>query len=221
MIISFINQKGGSGKTTCSINYAFECAFRYGPNLKIMLVDADEQRSILKWSEMRSIPLPHNISISGKPYKKLHRDIISEKDDYKLIIIDTPGRETDITRSAILASDIVIVPCKPSQFDVDSTMDILDILRDATELSKPDLAYFFLINDKEVNTIVGQDLREKLEKMGDDIFVLKTELTHRVAWIKSSEGLSVHELKNANPCKIEISSLFTEIEEISAALLRR
>lgn len=52
MVISFLNQKGGTGKTTLSINVASEFVRR---NKNVLLIDADPQGSALDWSSSRTI----------------------------------------------------------------------------------------------------------------------------------------------------------------------
>lgn len=49
-VIGVLNQKGGVGKTTISVNLASELARRGN---KVLLVDADPQGSALDWSEIR------------------------------------------------------------------------------------------------------------------------------------------------------------------------
>ena len=50
MIISLLNQKGGVGKTTLAVHISSGLAKR---GRKVLLVDADPQRSALDWSESR------------------------------------------------------------------------------------------------------------------------------------------------------------------------
>ena len=49
-IISFANQKGGSGKTTLSANLAVLWA---NSNYKVAVIDADAQNSLTYWLESR------------------------------------------------------------------------------------------------------------------------------------------------------------------------
>ena len=55
MIISFLNQKGGVGKTTISTNVAFDLTQR---GYKVLLVDADPQLSVLSWADIRHYVAP-------------------------------------------------------------------------------------------------------------------------------------------------------------------
>jgi chromosome partitioning protein len=71
MIYAFLNQKGGVGKTTLSVNVSTALS-RLGR--RVMLVDADPQGSVLDWSASREDePL---FPVVGLPTKTLHRDII-------------------------------------------------------------------------------------------------------------------------------------------------
>lgn len=208
MIICFANQKGGVGKTTHSVNFSFECCIKQ-PTKRTLLVDADLQRSIMKWSDKREISLPNNLSIIGMAKKTLHRDILAIAEDYDFVIIDSPGRFTDIARSVLLASDIAIIPCTPSSYDTCATQETT-VLIEEVRIFKPLICYF-LINRKIANTTIGREITEELAKLDSDIILLESTVCQRVSWAKSSQGLSIQELKCDKAAEEEMSSLWTEV----------
>ena len=105
MIFGVLNQKGGVGKTTLSVNLA-ACLARTGA--RVLLIDADPQGSALDWAAARhAAPL---FSVVGFPRPTIHKEIAQIGHGYDHIIIDGPPRVTDLARSAIMASDIVVIP---------------------------------------------------------------------------------------------------------------
>jgi chromosome partitioning protein len=50
MIVSFLNQKGGVGKSTLSVNVAAYLAKR---SRKVLLIDADTQGTVAAWAALR------------------------------------------------------------------------------------------------------------------------------------------------------------------------
>ncbi|MEH2303474.1 MAG: ParA family protein, partial [Nostoc sp.] len=57
-IISLINEKGGAGKSTTSLHFAF---WLYAKKKKVQIVDSDPQRSCSKWLSAIGNPIPVNI----------------------------------------------------------------------------------------------------------------------------------------------------------------
>jgi chromosome partitioning protein len=48
-----------------------------------------------------------------------------------VVIIDGPPRVYDVARSAIMASDLVLVPVQPSPYDVWAAKEIIDLMQEA------------------------------------------------------------------------------------------
>ena len=170
-VISVLNQKGGVGKTTLAVHVA--TAFSQ-QGAKVLLLDADPQGSALDWAAVR--PDATTFPVVGLPRPTLHRDIQSLLPDYDLIVIDGPPRVNELARSAIMASDLVLIPVQPSPYDIWAAKEIVDIIKDAS-VFKENLKSAFVINRKIVNTAIGRDVSEALS--GYELPVLESQICQR------------------------------------------
>ncbi len=209
MILSILNQKGGVGKTTLAVHVATAVA-RQGA--RVLLVDADPQGSALDWSAMRAgDPL---FPVIGLPKAILHRELPKLAADYDHVVIDGPPRVYDVARSAIMASDFVVIPVQPSPYDVWAAKEIVDLLNEASTF-KESLRSAFVINRKIVNTAIGRDVAEALA--GYPVRVLNTAIGQRVAFAESAgQGSTVLDLDPNSAASREVLALTREILEIAA-----
>ena len=206
MIISLLNQKGGVGKTTLAVNLAMGLAIT---GKRVMLVDADPQGSSLTWSGNREGDGP--FPVVGIPKPTLHKELPKLADNYDFIIVDGPPRVYDVTRSAILASDLILIPVTPSPYDVWATEETVKVITEVKPF-KEDLKSFFVINRKIMNTVIGRDVIDALA--GYDIPVMKSQLCQRVGFAETAgEGKTVLETAPESPASDEIRALIKEILE--------
>lgn len=206
MIISLLNQKGGVGKTTLAVNLAMGLAISGN---RVMLVDADPQGSSLTWSGNREGEGP--FPVVGIPKPTLHKELPKLADNYDFIIVDGPPRVYDVTRSAILASDLILIPVTPSPYDVWATEETVKVITEVKPF-KEDLKSFFVINRKIMNTVIGRDVIDALA--GYDIPVMKSQLCQRVGFAETAgEGKTVLETAPESPASDEIRALIKEILE--------
>ena len=134
IVFGLLNQKGGVGKTTLAIHLAM--AFAQMERGRVLLIDADQQGSALAWADIRDTPAL--FTVIGKPSDKLHRDIEDLSEGYEFVLIDAPPRTSSAARSAIAASDVVVIPVQPSGPDLWSTAEIVEFAGEA-ESFKPAL----------------------------------------------------------------------------------
>ena len=208
MILSVINQKGGVGKTTLAISLAAAFA---GRKQRVLLVDADPQGSALDWVAVRGAEAP--FAAVGIPKPIVHLELPKLAKDYDIMIIDGPPRIYEVARSAVMASDAVLIPVLPSQFDVWAAEETVKLLQECAAY-KERLKAAFVINRKIANTAIGRDVVKALKQYPQP--VLSSAVCQRVAFAESARGRTVLELDADSAASKEIQSLAKEVLKLAA-----
>lgn len=107
MIVTVTSFKGGVGKTTTAIHLA---AFFQG-YAKTLLIDADPNRSALRWASRGELPFP--------VIDEWHTDDL--KADFQHIIIDTQARPTQADLEALTTNcNLLVLPTTPDILALDA-----------------------------------------------------------------------------------------------------
>ena len=207
--ISFINSKGGTGKTTlcANVNAAIQKWF----SATAILIDADPQGSLRDW---------HNINqtnncqlVCADTRQSLHSATrLALSSNYDYMLIDTPGHLAQITGAAISMSDLIIIPIQPSPLDVWSTIDTIDIVKSAMQ-SNPSLQSLFVVNRATPNCRLTTDLLAAIIEADPEqqIPVFGKIIHNRIAFARAaSNGQTIFDLKD-ELAKTEIELLTIEI----------
>jgi chromosome partitioning protein len=206
-IISFLNMKGGVGKTTISINVAYKIQ---SLGYSVILVDTDPQGSSRAWNEANKATV---LPVIGMDRTTLPNDIKAIKDQYDFVVIDGAFKEPRLTASAISISDLVIIPLKPSQLDVNATDHIVELIESKQELNNGKPKARFLISQA---VSISRVSKEVLRVVKEEYFlgVLKSNTTSRVSYIESiGDGKTVYDTQDKK-AHLEIDEITIEIMEL-------
>ena len=205
-VISILNQKGGVGKTTISVNLASAIAKK---GKSVLLVDADPQGSALDWFASRSDEMEPLFPVVGCAKPNLHKTIPDLGKGRDVVVIDGAPRVTDLARAAIMASDLVLIPVQPSPYDVWAAEEVVKLIKEA-QIYRPEIQAAFVINRKIAKTAIGREIVDALE--GFEIEVLDSTLSQRVVYAESAAvGVAVFEQDSKSYATREVNRLAKEV----------
>lgn len=129
-VISVIQTKGGTGKTTTAMMVSSALS---SLGDRVLVLDADKQRSAADWAEeagdelgfdVRAVPTERTLETALRRFGE---------QDYDFILIDTPPGSNSIIETASRAADLVLVPTGVSPIDMKRTQATLDFF-DGTDI---------------------------------------------------------------------------------------
>ena len=172
-IISIIQVKGGAGRSTIATNLAGMMESK-----RVALIDCDiPQATSASWASIRQ----GNITTAtASDHLQLVKAIENLNAEHDFIVVDAPPRIAEITKVALMLSDLCLVPLGASAVEIWATSDLLKIINEAKE-HKPDIDVRIVWNRFRASTRSAQEFSEashtelKLKE-------LSTKLGYRVAY---------------------------------------
>jgi chromosome partitioning protein len=212
-IITVANQKGGSGKTTVSMQVAGTLARRGN---KVLVVDADPQGTATRWAASADDENPFPASVVGlsAANEKVHREVKKFIEDYDFIVIDCPpAADSPVPQSALLIADLALVPVIPSPLDMWAAVGIKQVIFNVLDLNET-LQARLVLNQCQPHTTLAQESLEVLPEFG--IELAKTQIRHRQVYRQSAVfGQIVHNFgSKANAAIEEMEALVNEVLSI-------
>lgn len=201
-IITVAQQKGGSGKTTLTVNLAVALRRK---GFSVAVLDTDPQGSLGRWFMERldrggeDAGLEFSTSSAwGASYEgeKLKRR-------FDVVLIDTPPKIESDLRPALRVADLILVPIASSQVDLWATEGVLDL---ADREKRPVL---IVLNRTRPNTRLGAEVAAGAAALG--VQVAQAQIANRVAYAETlGHGSAVAE-GQAGPARDEMAVLADEV----------
>lgn len=211
MIVAFLNQKGGVGKTTLALHLAGAWSAR---GQRVLVVDADPQASALDWADQRLREgLPRLFGVLGLARETLHKELPDLAREADHLIIDGPPRVAGIARSALLAADLVLIPAQPSPFDGWASSEMLRLL-DEARIFRPELRARMLLNRCAARTVIARETAEALADQ--DPPMLASRVGQRVAFADAARtGRLASESDTGQMATRDIEALADELDGLA------
>ncbi len=212
MVITILNPKGGSGKSTLSTNLARALQKgKKGKRNEVLLIDCDRQGTSLDWSEKgdETLDLPEVIGLTNA--NLLGKGIHSLMPEYDHIVVDGSAKmDADLTNKIVGFSDLVLMPVRPSAADIWGVFPLVEMVKKSqlTKKGKPLAA--FVVSQQIRSTNLAKSIKQAVEGYG--IPVLKSRLTMLVSYTEAMAlGSTVLDYDPSGSASIEIESLKKEV----------
>jgi chromosome partitioning protein len=205
-VISFVTQKGGTGKSSLAVSLAVAAA---ESGLKVAVLDIDPQGTAGEWYKRRTAEAPavHSLSwtyLSSRLYTL-------DRQGYDLAIVDTPGADSHAASGAMREAQFCLLPVRPSVADIEASKPTVRYLN---EHAKP---FAFVLNQCPTGgrTSRTANARMALQLLGS---LCDPTLAHRSDHVDAlASGLGVTEFA---PCGKAADEVRAVLQWLTARLRR-
>lgn len=209
-VIAVVNQKGGCGKSTTIVHFAYWLTKKEN---RVLVVDADAQQSSSLW--LREMNPVVSFEVVKNPDDLLEK-IPKLVKQYDHLLVDGPASLSEVTRSVLFRTDLALVPCQPTGLDLRSASDSVRLIKQAQSVRNgPPQAALFLSR-----AVKGTKLKdEAISLLGKNLEVgLLETVIHQKQAIADTSGQSctVWDLpgRPAAEASREFDRLFQEVMKL-------
>jgi chromosome partitioning protein len=186
VVVAFVSQKGGVGKSTLARALARESA---AGGLSVKVADLDVQQGTLVNWQRRRLAAGREPNVSVESFRSAG-SALSGRDGYDLLVLDGPARASSATLEIARASDLVVQPTGASLDDLEpAVLTFHELVREGISREKLLFALCRVQTEAEV-----RDCRSYLTEAG--YAILEGFLPERPAYrAVQNRGLCVTEIR--------------------------
>lgn len=144
-VYSFLNKKGGAGKSTTAVGVAFGLQRR---GLRVGFVDTDPNGSASRW--LATVPELDTVPCTASELAAL-LGAVSEL--YDVVVVDSPPNDEAAIGQIAAVSTLVVVPIAPAPIEIDQLPDTIGLLA-------ADTRWIVVPVRVRMSTTSGREIRE-------------------------------------------------------------
>ena len=208
MIVLIGSQKGGCGKSTIAVNLVAELALG---GHDVVLVDADRQATAANWGHDRHEQEDLFRVPCVQHYGNISRTLLDLDGRHAHVVVDAAGHDSEELRTGMGVADLLVVPIRPSQPDLDTLAHLSEVVTKAQALNGK-LVVRGLLTMVPTNPYV-REVEQSLEYLQEMpvIVPLTTVIRDRKVYRDAmAEGRGVGEMRNAK-ARQEMHQLMKEL----------
>ena len=169
MIIAVINQKGGVGKTTTTVNLGVALA---QAGCRVRLIDLDPQASLSSFADPEapvSLLNVTNLEVQEASPKNLASTLKKGAHDFTLV--DCPPTLGPAHAAALSHSELAIAPMPPKFLDAHGLAQLSETIEAARERGNPALQLKVLVAMRDARVLVHREMEEGVRRaLGARVF---------------------------------------------------
>jgi len=174
-IITMATTKGGAGKTTVA-QMIIGAVHNFGYSIGV--IDTDENQTLSTWLNTASQMAVENRLVLDE--SKVIEEANRLKRKHDLVVIDTPGAQSQLTVFAIGSADLVIIPLQLSKADVVQAEKTHRLVQSTSHITGRSIPSRLLFTDYTPKTKIAKKVRKQVKDM--DLPTFDTRMHHLVAY---------------------------------------
>jgi chromosome partitioning protein len=200
-VVSFVTQKGGSGKSTTAASVAV-AAFQEGR--RVFMLELDRQGTLSDWTDSRKAE-------EGPDFERIESTMLEkalstlDAEGYEVVIIDTPGVDNPHINAVMRVSSLCLIPCRPTATDLKGCLPTVQSL---IRLEKP---FAFVLTQCPARSSRVEETRAGLAALG---LIAEPPIVSRADHQDAmAAGMGVTEFNGSGAAASEIRQLWSWIEK--------